>query len=96
MEQKHILSFYKSADSSDCINENILNSNSIDGIEIHGDFLEDERFHQFYLKLFEHHKEISSVYGVLPENLTRNWYSASDSIRREIVGTSVTKNVVIF
>ena len=84
MAQPHFFSYIK-ASGELCDKQNLLSQISLNGIEICGDFFESERFHDFYLKCFELEKKISSVYGVLPANLLRNWSSADEAIQQEIL-----------
>jgi len=83
MEQKRIFSLYKS--SAEIDKYETLMQMPLSGIEVSGDFFESEDFHNFYLNCFKNKKAISSVYGVLPSNLTRNWSSADKAIKEAIL-----------
>ena len=58
----------------------------VENFEISGKVFESENFDEIYKRFFLVGKKIISIYEILPKNISRNWSSSPDNIKKELVG----------
>jgi len=63
----------------------------IDRFEISGEMFESDEFAEIYKKFFLLGKKIFSIHEILPINISRNWSSSPDNIKKDLVNHLLEK-----
>ncbi|MCM8541260.1 MAG: hypothetical protein NE328_13380 [Lentisphaeraceae bacterium] len=57
----------------------------VESFELSGAVFESEEFDEIFKKFFLVGKKISSIYEILPKNISRNWSTSPENIKKELV-----------